>query len=77
MKRCHETSLRGGPKLRGGPVGAAEAAQLSPRAHPWVLPEVLANPIIEQVVAALLGTAGRPGGAQLVAVSQTILWFAY
>lgn len=41
--------------------------QLSARAHPWVLPGIIANPIVESVASALLGSADRPGGCQLVA----------
>jgi len=32
-----------------------DGPQLAPRAHPWVLAEIVANPIVEGVAAALLG----------------------
>lgn len=43
-----------------------DGLQLSPRAHPWVLPEIIANPIVESVASALLGSTTRLG-CQLVA----------
>ncbi len=44
-----------------------DGPQRSARAHPWVLPEIIANPIMESVASALLSCATRPGGCQLVA----------
>lgn len=36
-----------------------------PRHEPWVLPDIVCNPLVEQVAAELLGTTGVAGGALL------------